>query len=537
MQRSLALFVLMVGPGCNLILGNVAPGADGAADASGGVESSDGTEESGGADGSGGAAESGGSDSTGGTSPSGGADGSGGMVGTVGTVGTLGEPCAPNGALGCAGYAQKGQLLCDGGEWTANGTCSGNDNCDTIGSQAGSCQPILPDCMGADAGDPTAECAGNVPQVCGVDLTQLDDGSTCPGDQGCLDGACEPILPECLTKNENDTVCSEDRTVMFDCGPNRVVRQEVNPCDPGLACADDLTCVQASCASLPSTCGPDEDDSCCADELVTGGDFDRGPDATAPASISSFRLDTYEVTVGRFRRFVAAVVGGWLPTDGSGKHVHLSSGAGLKGTTTQNELGWDEAWNVGDSAHGLYTGSFAVDEWNSSLLCSTGDETWTTTPEDNETLPINCVTWYQAAAFCIYDGGFLPSEAEWEYAAGGGTLENQYPWGSEEPNCTYANYQLCALGATAVGSLSPKGNTDFGHTDMAGNMAEWTLDTLVEQYSASCDDCTNNSTGPGRASRGGAWGYPAGNLQAVTRVEAGPGGRYEDIGIRCARPP
>ncbi|MGO9835775.1 MAG: SUMF1/EgtB/PvdO family nonheme iron enzyme [Polyangiaceae bacterium] len=34
---------------------------------------------------------------------------------------------------------------------------------------------------------------------------------------------------------------------------------------------------------------------------------------------------------------------------------------------------------------------------------------------------IDCVNWYESYTFCIWDGGFLPSEAEWEYAAGGGS--------------------------------------------------------------------------------------------------------------------
>src|SRR6202007_2812018 len=62
--------------------------------------------------------------------------------------------------------------------------------------------------------------------------------------------------------------------------------------------------------------------------------------------------------------------------------------------------------------------------------------TWTTSPGTQENLPMNCVNWYESYAFCIWDGGFLPSEAEWEYAAAGGSQQREYPWGATAPGTT-----------------------------------------------------------------------------------------------------
>ena len=56
-----------------------------------------------------------------------------------------------------------------------------------------------------------------------------------------------------------------------------------------------------------------------------------------------------------------------------------------------------------------------------SLACDEKFKTWTDVPGDNEARPINCITWWEALAFCIWDGGFLPSAAEWNYAAAGGS--------------------------------------------------------------------------------------------------------------------
>src|SRR5579864_5372967 len=51
-------------------------------------------------------------------------------------------------------------------------------------------------------------------------------------------------------------------------------------------------------------CGPNHSDDCCASTLVTGGAFDRSNDPAFPATVGDFRLDVYEVTVGRFANFI-----------------------------------------------------------------------------------------------------------------------------------------------------------------------------------------------------------------------------------------
>ena len=71
--------------------------------------------------------------------------------------------------------------------------------------------------------------------------------------------------------------------------------------------------------------------------------------------------------------------------------------------------------------------------------------TWTNTASTQENLPINCVNWWESYAFCIWDGGFLPSESEWEYAAAGGSQQREYPWGSAAPG-TGNQYAICQYG-------------------------------------------------------------------------------------------
>jgi sulfatase modifying factor 1 len=250
-----------------------------------------------------------------------------------------------------------------------------------------------------------------------------------------------------------------------------------------------------------------------------------------PATVSAFRLDKYLVTVARFQTFLAAIrASGWRPPFGSGRHVHLAGGRGLRdvGAGGAFETGWSGAWS---------DGTLAQD------------------PGDNDNTlpahPINGVTWAQAYAFCIWDGGFLPSEAEWNYAAAGGDEQRVYPW-SVPPSdatlsCDRAAYtespDMCfASGAYLVGAKSPAGDGRWGHADLAGLRGEWTLDWL-RPYVEPCVDGANlqaptdaelAGAAPSRVVRGYAHlGAPA-PPSLLTSLRGDDSFKW--IGFRCARP-
>src|SRR5439155_17977855 len=96
------------------------------------------------------------------------------------------------------------------------------------------------------------------------------------------------------------------------------------------------------------------------------------------------------------------------PPAGAGAHTAIAGS------------GWDPAWN----------GALAADSPGLvALLGGCGaTHTWTDAPADNEDRPLDCISWYEAFAFCIWDGGYLPSDAEWNYAAAGGAEQRAYPW-------------------------------------------------------------------------------------------------------------
>jgi formylglycine-generating enzyme required for sulfatase activity len=331
-------------------------------------------------------------------------------------------------------------------------------------------------------------------------------------------------------------------------------------CDPGYEDTngglDGGTCrlFASSCSeSGPgrSDCG-DGGESCCTSLAVPGGTFvlreftnfsDGGTgDASVPATVSAYRLDKYEVTVGRFRKFVDAWVGGWRPSPGAGRHTHLNEGRGLANIAGGHEVGWDPSW-----AAGLTTNKLS---WDDELKCDSAFATWTSSAGSHENRPINCVTWYEAYAFCIWEGGFLPSETEWNYAASGGSQQRSFPWSASATSTVidslFASYDChgdgipgCSLTDILVVGTKPAGNARWGHADLGGNVLEWNLDWygFYGVYSSPCSDCVNGSNGVHRVGRGGSFLDVPEQLRASRRDMYSPTDRRAAIGVRCSRTP
>lgn len=415
--------------------------------------------------------DGGGTSGTGGTTSSSGAgeatssSGTGGESGT-GAVGKLGETCKDVQQLACAGNAQKLQLIC-GPEhvWKANGTCGESTFCDTaMGADQGTCKPVATECAAASPGE--VFCAGMTRIQCGPDLVTTDAVETCA--YLCSAGACVP----------------------------------------------------PSCADLPPTCGASGNESCCASSVVAGGSYSRSNDSTSPATVSDFRLDKFEITVGRFRQFVAGYPGN-KPAAGAGEHPLITGS------------GWQTEWDA----------SLALDQaaLKVAVKCDSMQQTWTDMPGSNENKPINCINWHEAFAFCAWDGGRLVTEAEWNYAAAGGNEQRAYPW-SNPPNSTTINSSYAVYNGAeldGVGSKSPKGDGKWGQADMGGGVWEWNMDWYGDPYVKECSDCAVVSQGVAseRVIRGGSWDYDALYLLSSVRLFGTPAYHFSFTGARCARKP
>ncbi len=173
--------------------------------------------------------------------------------------------------------------------------------------------------------------------------------------------------------------------------------------------------------------------------------------------------------------------------------------------------------------------------------------------------PVNCVTWEKADIFCKEQGGRLPTEAEWEFAARGSD-GRKFPWGDQngtDPKHMNACGKECAdwekahgvepksqtmydaddtfPGTAPVGSF-PDGKTKFGTFDMVGNVWEWTNDYYASYSKDAQTDPMGAVTGDRKAIRGGGfnggfelWVNPAFRFHQLTTASA------HGVGFRCAK--
>ncbi|MEC4890982.1 MAG: formylglycine-generating enzyme family protein [Nitrospira sp.] len=223
--------------------------------------------------------------------------------------------------------------------------------------------------------------------------------------------------------------------------------------------------------------------------LVPAGEFimgsDKGDEDEAPIHrvyLDAFYLDKFEVTNGRFAKYVEAV---------------------------QSEPPW----------------GFADKD----------------TPLVQADRPVRWVSWMDATGYCLWAGKRLPTEAEWEKAARG-TDGRIYPWGNDPPTPAHAVFGLKEGGAETV---SPVGNRDKGKSpyavhDLAGNLYEWVMDWYDEEfYSNFAKNPAINPRGPSegtaKAQRGGSYINNPYRLRSSFRTKGNPTEQDPNVGFRCAQ--
>lgn len=205
-----------------------------------------------------------------------------------------------------------------------------------------------------------------------------------------------------------------------------------------------------------------------------------------------------------------------------------------------------------------YLGKYEVTFAEYDLFCKAtgreipGDQGW-----GRERHPVFNVSWYDAVAYCNWlsealglapayviagnsvtlktnaNGYRLPTEAEWEFAARGGTKSKNYTYsGSNSLDevgwySGNSNYQTRTVGYLAANEL--------GLHDMSGNIREWCFDRYGPYLSTFSADPTGPASGTDRILRGGQWGRNENQAANTYRLYAAPSYKHSDTGFRLAR--
>jgi formylglycine-generating enzyme required for sulfatase activity len=244
-------------------------------------------------------------------------------------------------------------------------------------------------------------------------------------------------------------------------------------------------------------------------------DYGSGDEKNHSVTLTEgFYLQTTEVTVGQFRKFV-------------------------------DETGYTAE---GEKSGGCWVSS-AGGRWRKNRESSWKKPGSWETKADRQTdsHPVTCVSWNDARAFAAWlsekegKNYALPTEAEWEYACRAGTSTpfafgrclstDKANFGGTGPSFSECkdSFRDNRKRPIKVGSLAPN---SWGLFDMHGNVSEWVQDWYGQYPSKNVTEPKGSSSGTERVMRGGHWQSDANSCRSAKRSSFLPGGASDAIGFR-----
>ncbi len=297
--------------------------------------------------------------------------------------------------------------------------------------------------------------------------------------------------------------------------------------------------------------------------FMMGGDNDQASEDEYPkhsVQVNPFWMDETEVTNAQFQKFVDAT--GYI-------------------TTAEQKPDWEELKKAvppgtpkpPDSV--LVAASLVFKKAETEVNLHDFNQWWNwvagaswkhpqgpgSSIKGKEDYPVTQVSWYDAMAYCKWAGKRLPTEAEWEFAARGGLINNIYPWGNEHVNAgkskanswegKFPYFNEMKDGYLTTAPVRSFTSNDYGLYDMAGNVWEWCSDWYdAGYYKTLANTTTQNPKGPEksvdpedmytpkRSLRGGSFlcndSYCSG-YRVARRMKSSPDTGLEHTGFRCVR--
>ncbi len=150
--------------------------------------------------------------------------------------------------------------------------------------------------------------------------------------------------------------------------------------------------------------------------------------------------------------------------------------------------------------------------------------------------PMVYITWYEAQAFCEWAGGSLPSEAQWEFAARGGMISQNYEYSGSNRSTQVGWHDINS--GYKIHPVGTKYANELGFYDMSGNVSEWCHDWYSKTYYKQSK--AKNPKGPSQTKRkvlrGGSCIDFAFLNRVAKRTSLPPAIRAKDVGFRLMKP-